>query len=422
MKKFKFLFGALLLASTSVLTSCFSNDIPSIVINGNQGQGQGSIPVELGEISQSSNYTYTIVCNVAADIRVGKSFSDVQKVSSTLTYTGKGGIGEKIYIVASTTVPGYTTAKIEKVVTLDSNGKVITLTFAKNPTEQTTADADRKYAIPLNEAKEKTADGSHIFVENTPANKKEPYPNRTTDVKMEITNPMTNSALANGASGESLYTITGMQAVMNGVNSNLDDVPGEWFPVLGLRCNPDGAKFGDANPAVVTVTNKDFETDMTFRCKGAIGDAVSNVPQGGSVTVKFSHFSDYVIESEVRIVCLKETETVETKSLLDCKIGNLTYKYFVYSGCEYSYHDNEFINRYMEAKFGKKQYAGTGEFTVSNQYQRATVPYTVKQVKTKYRAYFGELQIDFWVYGPEEIEVGDPVIYDPTMHSGGAAF
>ncbi len=426
MKKFKFLLGALLLASTSVLTSCFSNDIPSIVINGQQGGTPGTGTVKLGEITQSSNYTYTIVCNVAADIRVGKSYSDVQKVSSTMTYTGKGGIGEKIYIVASTTIPGYTTEQIKKVVTLDSNGKVITLTFAKNPSEATTADANHKYAISLDDALALTADGSVISIENTDANKFEPYPKNKTDIRMYISNKMTSNALGAGTPGSALYTITGKPAVMTDVNQNVDEVL-EWFPVLGLKCCPDGAKFGDDNPAVVVVTNKDFERDMTFRCRSVDPDknekiAASKAPNGGSVTVKFSHFSDYVVESEVRVVRTDETEKIETKSLLDCKIGNLTYKYFVYSGCDYSYKSNEFINNYLEAKFGKKRYEATGELTISNQYQRATVPYTVTQIKTKYRVYFGDLQIDVWVYGPEEVEVGEPVIYDPTKHSGGAAF
>lgn len=426
MRKFNFLFGALLLASASLFTSCFSNDIPSIVINGSAGGGDNGKEVKIEKVTQSNNYTYTIMCNAAADIRVGKNFDNLQKVASTLSYTGKGGIGERICIRVTPNVPGYVTDTIKKEITLDTNGKVIYLTFAKNPSEQTTADPNRKYAIPLNEALEKTADGSHIFIENTPANKKEPYPTRTTDVKMEITHQMTENALANGASGESLYSITAKEAVMTGVKCNLDPVE-EWFPVLSVMCKPDGANFVKAStdPATVIVTNKDFESDMSFCCDGSSSFSVA--PEGGSVTMKFNHFSDYTIKSFVKIERDEANDDiVETKTLLEAKVGNLTYNYFVYSGCKRDglYMDNEFINKYLEAKYGKFRYEGKGEITVENTSQRATVSYTVTQKVYGYKATFGSLVIRFQVYGPEEIvvDVDKAVVYDPTKHSGGAAW
>ena len=421
MKKLNFLLGTLLLASTSVFTSCFSNDIPSIVISGSQGGGNNNNDgVTLGEISQSSNYNYTILCNVAADIRVGKSYESVTKVSSTLSYMGKGGIGEKIYIKATTSVPGYTKDEIKKIVTLDTNGKVIRLTFAKNPSEATTVDKDRRYAISLNEAKEKTVGGNSVFVENTPENKMEPYPSVTTDLKMEIVNSMNNNALNSGTPGEALYTVTAKEAVMSDIEANIGDVDPEWFPVLTIMCKPDGAQFG-ASPAKVVAKNKYFATGMVFRCKGAVKDVAELDPNGGSVTMQFSHFSDYIIESEVK-VHYESVREIETQTLLDCKVGNHTYNYFVYSGCQYDDHSNEFINKYLEAKFGKYQYAAKGEFVISNLSQRATVPYTVRQKVYTYRVTFGKIPYSVDVYGPEKLFIGDPVIYDPTKHSGGAAY
>lgn len=422
MKKLNLLCGALVLVSTSVLTSCFSNDIPSIVISGSQGGGAtGTDGVQIGTIEQASNYNYSIVCNVAADIRVGKSFDDVQKVSSASTYSGKGGIGEKIYIVASTSTSGYTKDEIRKVVTLDSNGKVIRLTFAKDATEATASSAF-PYAISLDDANAKTAGGGVIYIENTIPNKREPYPNTTTDVKMEISNPMVINAFANGSKGSDLFTITAKQAVMTGINENVESVT-EWFPVLNIMCHPDGAKFGDS-PAKAIVTNQYLEKGMNFRCKGAVNDQAVLAPNGGSVTMQFAHFSDYIVESEAQVERTGVVEEVKTQTLLDCKVGNHTYKYFVYSGCDYDYHSNEFINKYLEAKFGQKAYAGTGEITISNLSSRATIPYTVTQTKVQYKVTFGSLPMYVWVYGPEEVEVDtdNAVIYDATKHSGGSAF
>lgn len=422
MKKLNFLFGALLLASTSVFTSCFSNDIPSIVINPSQGPtNRENDGVSIAQITQSSNYAYTIQCNVAADIRVGKSYESVQKVSSTSSYTGKGGVGEKIYIMATTSVPGYTTEPVKKTVTLDANGKVVTITFAKNPSEATSVDANRKYAISLNEAKEKTADGREISIENTEVNKKEPYPNGKTDVHMYITNPMTVNALNAGTPGEALYTITAKEAVMSGVNQDLNEGP-EWFPVLGLMCKPDGAQFG-SSPARVVVNSPYFEKGMNFRCVGAVDNKVILDANGGSVSMKFPHFSDYIIESEVTVEKIG-IDSIKTQTLLDCKVGNLTYTYFVYSGCDYDYHANEFMNKYLEAKFGKKKFESKGEFTVSNLSSRATIPYTITQAVHKYKVTFGDIPILVNVYGKEDLYVDTTkaVIYDATKHSGGSGF
>jgi len=427
MKKLNFLCGALMLVSTSVFTSCFSNDIPSIVISGSTGvNGTGGDGVSIGEVSQSSNYTYSVICNVAADIRVGESFDKVTKVSSTSSYTGKGGIGEKVYIIASTSVNGYTKDEIRKVVTLDSNGKVITLTFAKNPSEQTTSNLP--YAITLDEAKEKTASGDVIYVENTKANKREPYPAKVTDVKMTVTNQMVTNALSNGSKGSDLLSVTAKEAVMTGVNENVETTT-EWFPVLNIMCKPDGAKFNDS-PAKVTVTNPYLEKGMNFRCPGAVGDLAVLAAEGGSIDMQFAHFSDYIVESEVKVELKRDengnpvTETIKTQTLLDCKIGNHTYNYFVYSGCEYADHSNEFVNKYLEAKFGQKAYSAKGEFTVSNLSSEATVPYTVTQVVNVYVVTFGSVPYTVKVYGPEEIYVDktNATIYDATKHSGGAAF
>lgn len=422
MKKINFLLGTMLLASTSVLTSCFSNEIPEIVINGSAGGGSMTDDgVKLGEILPSENYTYTIVCNVSANIYINGA-----RVASSSQYTGKGGIGEKITIKATTTTPGYTTDEITKIVTLDSNGKVIRFNFAKNPTSATKEDK-MPYAVSVEDAKEMTDASSASFVsdpivvENTKTNKKEPYPGTTTDVKMTLWGETVIKALNSGVDPKALFTITARDAVMTGIDQNNNEGK-EWFPVLTLTCTPDGAQFGD-KPAVVNAANPYFEKGMSFRCLGAVQDAAKLAPNGGSVEIKLSHFSDYIVESEVNVKKVGESE-VRTQTLLDCKIGNHKYPYFVYSGCDYDYRSNGFMNKYLEAKFGPKTYSAKGEITISNLSSRATVPYTVVQKVFKYVVSFGDIDVNVDVYGPEDVfvDTDNSVIYDATKHSGGSAY
>lgn len=422
MKKINFLLGTMLLASTSVLTSCFSNEIPEIVITGSAGGGSSTDDgVKLGEILPAENYTYTVVCNVSANIYINGA-----RVASSSQYTGKGGIGEKITIKATTTAPGYTKDEISKIVTLDANGKVIRFNFTKVPTSAVETDG-LPYAVSVGSAKELTDPTSPsylsdpIVIENTKVNKKEPYAGTLTDAKMTIYGETVVKALNAGIDPKSIFTITAKEAVMTGVDQNNNEGQ-EWFPVLSLICTPDGAQFGD-KPVLGTVSNPYFEKGMNFHCLGAVQDEAKLSENGGSVDVKFAHFSEYIIESQANVKKVGEDE-IRTQTLLDCKIGNHKYTYFVWSGCDYDYRSNGFINKYLEAKFGPKTYAPKGEITISNLSSRATVPYTVVQKVFKYVVSFGDIDINVNVYGPEDVfvDTDNSVIYDATKHSGGSAF
>lgn len=423
MKKIHFLLGALMLASTSVFTSCFSNDIPEIVINGNAGGGTtGSDGVQIGDVIPAENYTFTIICNVTANIYINGS-----RVASSSKYIGKGGIGEKILIKANTTVPGFSEDEIVKELTLDSNGKIVRLNFAKIPTSATASDL-MPYALSVNDANSMTNPSNPgfkadtLYVENKKENKKEPYPGKITDARMAIYNDLVTNAISKGIDPKMLFTITAREAVLTGIDQNVKE-GSEWFPVLTLICTPDGADFGD-KPAIVTVKNPNFERGMRFQCLGAVQDAavISN-KNGGEVTMKFPHFSDYIIESQANVKKVGES-TIKTQSLLDCKVGNHKYTYMVYSGCKYDYDTNDFINKYLVAKFGPKAFEGSGEITISNLSSRATIPYTITQKVYKYKVEFGDITVNVDVYGPEDVfvDTDNAVIYDATKHSGGSAF
>jgi len=426
MKKTKFLLGALMLISTSVLTSCFSNDIPEIVINGGGGSGstEDNVKINQDDIYKSNSYSYSIQSNISAHINVNGSL-----VVAGTSYSGKGGIGDEITITATPDVKGYGPATIEKKVKLDTNGKSIKIVFVK---ESVSIFDSFPYSISLQDAFDKTDEtnaatfvSNPIVVKNAPANRYEAYSSTSTDLTMTVSHATVETAMKN-LSGDKVLNVAAKGVALTDVKQNLENVD-EWFPVMVIETEPDGAQFG-SNPVTVEVTNKYFEKAMNFRCEDAVNGKVK-VSDNGKVSVDFAHFSDHVIETEATVVLDNNaTSTITTQTLIDCKIGNQAYNYFLYSGwkCDFA-QQNEIIKNYLDAKFGPYSYAARGEVTISNLSARASVPITITQTVYTYHVYFGTIDLTVTVYGPEDknspfVDVDKAVTYDETRHSGGAAF
>lgn len=438
MKKTKFLLGALMLISTSVLTSCFSNDIPEIVINGGGGSGstEDNVKINQDDIYKSNSYSYSIQSNISAHINVNGSL-----VVAGTSYSGKGGIGDEITITATPDVKGYGPATIEKKVKLDTNGKSIKIVFVK---ESVSIFDSFPYSISLQDAFDKTDEtnaasfvSNPIVVKNAPANRYEAYSSTSTDLTMTVSHATVETAMKN-LSGDKVLNVAAKGVAITEVKQNLENVD-EWFPVMVIETQPDGAKF-ESNPVTVEVTNKYFEKAMNFRCVDPSDptckkddDAVVNnqvsVLGDGKISMKFNHFSDHVIATEATVVLDNNaTSTITTQTLIDCKIGNQAYNYFLYSGwkCDFA-QQNEIIKNYLDAKFGPYSYAARGEVTISNLSARASVPITITQTVYTYHVYFGTIDLTVTVYGPEDknspfVDVDKAVTYDETRHSGGAAF
>lgn len=430
MKKLGFLLSTFLLSLTSVLTSCFSNDIPEIVINGSTGSTTDQeVKINDDDIHPSDDYSYTIVSNVSAEIYV-----DGVKKAQGVSFVGYAVKGATIVITASVSPSlksTYYSGTITKTVTLDAPSKVVQLNFPKNSTTGNLTATDYPYSISLGDAinwltygnsDRRIKAGDTLVIKNTSANVTEPYgSNGRTYAEMRIYSSMLNTAKNNGLSEDSIFTITATNVPIFGINENLNNCE-EWFSVVRLTCTPDGARFG-SYPALVTVKNKYFEKDMSFRCQGA-SNGLTLDPDGGSVSMEFSHFSDYDVEANAKVVLQDESDIVVTQSYFDCRVGTYDYNYMVYSGytCDYS-GKNGFIDKYLIAKFGTKKTIKARTVSITNMTARASVPYTSYQKLKRYFVWFGDLKVEVYVYGEDwlEIDNGNAVPWTEVRHSGMSA-
>ena len=424
MKKFSFILSALLISLTSMLTACFSNDIPEIVIHGGSEDGKNSkeVKIEDEDIHQEDTYSYTVLTNVVANISV----DGVRKTKSN-SYQGSAKIGTTINITAKAEATGYYSGELTKTVVLDTPGKVINFYFAKNETQGGVSPYDKlPYSITVIDAKEETEVGNvkyvrdTIEIKNTSANRTEPYgAGAPVDALMKIAYQNASNVLnANSNYKDSLFTITAKNLEITNIKESLGDAD-EWFSVLDLHCTPDGAQFG-SNPMKVQVKNKYFENDMSFKCEGAL-NGVTIAKNGGTAYLEFAHFSDYDIQAHAIVQFQSETEVVVTNSYFAVNVGQGDYKYVVNTGyqCDYS-GKNGFIDKYLNAKFGCRKKLVERSVNITNMSAKASVPYVTYQKIRKYNVYFGEVKLDVYVYGEDRIVVknSEAVSWTEVRHSG----
>jgi hypothetical protein len=325
------------------------------------------------------------------------------------------------------TVDGYDQKELVKNVTLDAPGKVIQLLFSKNSTQGGVSPyEDYPYSITVGVANAWTEIGNDDYkmdtlsIKNTPANASEPYGSvARTNVELKLYNSLTSNVLNNGMNKDSIFTISAKNVPLDKIDEELQNAD-EWFSVVQLHCTPDGAKFG-SYPAKTVVTNKYFEKEMSFRCIGAKNNAVSVPAKGGSASLEFEHFSDYDIETRAIVEFKDETTVTVTQSYLAVNVGTYDYEYVVYSGytCDYS-GKNGFIDKYLNAKFGSKKHTTTRYVQITNMSAKASVPYVTYQKLKRYFVYFGDLKVEVFVYGEDEINIDyeNAVPWTDVRHSG----
>lgn len=381
--------GLLALAATTAtlsMTSCMNNDLPAIEFNQNSGNDNTEVVnVKIGEIKLSKTYKYTV--KSSTDVKL---FIDDALVNTGSLYNkGEKTMGSEIKIKAIAINDGYSKQEIVKTVKLDANGKVIYLDIPKLASKSST--------IAASDAKAKASTDGSVTIENSSSNKSLSYKASTTADLV-----LSNTAISRVADDKTL-AIDVENASTNTIRQEICENAEEDFDVMVVRSASKDVKLGEN--ATVTINNSNFEKGMIFKTSAKNEEKV--VENDATISFDINELKDYTISCHA-VITLDDVTDDDTpaKGFFDVPVGGTkTITYYTKSGYTCVYQTNEFITKYLDAKFGAYTEQGKQVVTIENNDQHANVPYTINQKLYHYTVSFGSTSVKITVYGADDLVI-----------------
>ena len=381
MKFSKCLMAAIMFATASTFSACYESDYQAISIDADALDKQkeaATVNVD-SVVEYSKQYTYSISANENADITV-----DGARVTTGKTFKSAADTNKVINIIAKNNTTGEV---LNKKVTLDTNGKIISLDFPK---------VNKTTNLTVAKAKEKAAADGEVSLKNS---------GTISYTKSTIaTLTMSEAALQKAVkdlSDDSSIALTIERPTTTEICQNLSNIE-ESYDVLTISCTPNKS-LGTEN-ATLKITNENFEKGMEFNCKEAVNGENVVSENGSDLTFEINKLQDVTISCNVKVQLIS-VDTLKTEDYFNVSLGNKSINYNTKSGYKCSYTENDFINKYLTAKFGTYTENATRSVVITNKDRLAKVPYTLKQAYYTYNVYFGSVKVIVNVFGKDVLQV-----------------
>ncbi len=383
MKSLGYLRISAIAISVFSLASCYNNDVPEIRLDSNPQQNQTNeeLRVKLGTITPSKNYTYKIDAGTTVEWYI-----DGTKKTTGSTFEGEKVKDSQIKIEVIAQSSAYSSKKIEKIVQLDVNGKIIKLDIpkvSKNPTKTSAT-------VAKNDANSK---GS-TTIENSTANKSLAY-NAPTTASMILP----KEAISLVGNDKEFYIDIENVATGNTIQDQL--VREEFFNIMTIKCGTPGVKL--QSDADIKISNSNVEKGMVFKCSSNNEEVKAS--ETGNIVVKTNELDDLTLSCKVRSELIDSTEVIKDEGFFTVAVGNPTITYYTKSGYTCDFKNNEFITKYLTAKFGEYTENAKQTIKISNGDTKAQVPYSLEQKVYKYKVHFGDLTVDVRSFGPDKLNI-----------------
>jgi len=384
MKKFRGTTLAAMSAAVLSLSSCMSNSLPSIDFLQNRTEEDESVTyVKLGDVTTSNTYNYSIKVSTSAQIYV-----DGSRVAVSNSYDkGESKVGSTITVKAIATSSDFSKVPVEKTVTLDTNGKTIYIDIPKAATKTSTIEAST--------AKSTAKANGSINITNSAANQSLAY-----QAKTSASLNLTSAAISNISDDKKLGIDIENASTCDIMQKNVE-YSEEFFNVMTVRSSAYGTKLNETSK--LTINNSNFEAGMIF--KSSAESSEKAVSTSSNIDFDINELSDFTISCQVRVQLVDSIDDNEVKGFLAVPLGNKSVTYNTKAGYTCAYVANEFINKYLTAKFGTFTDQAKQYVTISNNSDKANVPYTVAQKIYIYKVSFGSITVDVNVYGPDHLTI-----------------
>jgi hypothetical protein len=389
MKIFKGFFVAATTAAVCTMTSCMNNDVPALdLVQLANEQEASAEAVELGDITEPTTYKFVVKSSTEVMLDI-----DGSRVTTGTSYSGSAGMYSEIKIKAVATAQaiknGYSSETINKTVKLDANGKNIYIDVPKL--------ASNSQTVKVSDAKAQASANGSATITNSNENKRLSYSASTT-ANLELT----SSALSKIGDDKSL-AIDVENASTGKITQVLEtESVEEDFAVMVVRNGVKGVSLGEN--AKLTINNSNFESGMVFTCSA--NNETKSVENNSEIEFNVNKLDDYTISCNVVTRLDEITDDTPAKGLLDvAQGGTRVVTYYTKSGYECDYNSNEFITKYLNAKFGAYTDKGKQTIEIVNNDKHASVPYEINQKVYHYTVMFGSLAIQVKVYGPHTIDI-----------------
>lgn len=398
MKKISFLMGALLLASSSLFTSCFCDN-----------DDNSKTPDIVEERTKVYDFIYS--SNLpAGSVEYRVVGETVEGNTVTIIATAKNGD----YIEGNT---------IEKQVTLGDT-RIIDVYFEFNEIPETVEVPVDDEDVTVYQGEDGSTLDEDFAFEKMVASVK-------TGANVYMPAEAIENALENGAENAfSVEVVLNNDTIKQVSAEDMKDVEAETAKkaleteTVSFVCEPDGADFGDT-PVTLTLTtsNSDgiefYAVSEDPKNPNATSDRVEGVSTAEGHQIQVSHFSNWNLILVAQIKNYKETST-EVKGMKGVNAGENSISYNSIKSWTVDY-PNTLVNAYLEGKLGRPAVANrnlTLPFTASAD---ATVYYTVVTKTVEFDLVSGE-SIPFHVVA----KLGSKVVIDRVEpgnsgHSGGSA-
>jgi hypothetical protein len=385
MKIFKGFFVVAATAAVFTMTSCMDNSLPSLdLVQLANEQEASAQSVKLGEIFESTTYKYVVKASTKVALNI-----DGSRVATNNVYEGSAGMYSEIKIKAVAIDNGFSRDTIYKTVKLDANGKNIYIDVPKL--------ASKSQTVKVSDAKVQASANGNATITNSNENKHLSYSASTTANLV-----LTSSALSKIADDKSL-AIDVENASTGMITQALEtEAVKEKFAVMVVRNGVKGVSLGE--DVKLTINNSNFERGMSFTCSA--NNETKTIEKDSEINLNVNKLDDYTISCNVVTRLDEITDDIPSKGLLDVGTGGKrTVTYYTKSGYECDYKSNEFITKYLNAKFGAFTDKAKQTIDIENNEGRASVPYEVNQKVYHYTIIFGSLAIQVKAYGPHTIDI-----------------
>lgn len=369
MKKINFYLGALAVASTALLSSCFSSD------------GDDTPQAPTVDIVEN-----TVICTVVPSSNVG---DDVE-----YAVEGEATKGNTVKVIAKAKTLGkYTSDRLEKTITIgDEHTLNVPFVFTLKPVAvDVAAEVATQESVTVYQGKSEEGSASQATTNQAEAAKDVVV---IEDAKVEkVAMEVSKTAVANA---QSTVSSTAFSVVVVPANDEIAQVPATEIekvaetstpqkPIeastLQAVCQPSGAQFEE--PVKITITAPE-SAGLDFIAKNG-DDQVEGVATDNALTISVPHFSawDFVLRAHIANVTHKQT--YETKTAIVSE-GNNTINYTSKLGWNVR-KKNVLVNAYLVGLLGSSKtvnvnksvtFKSTGDGKVTYRVISKTVEFDVK--------------------------------------------
>lgn len=397
MKKINFYFGALAVASTALLSSCFSSN----------GDVETPEPPTVNVVEQAT------VCTILPSANV----SDV-----TFAVNGTATKGNTITVTATAQTAGkYTQDSYTKTITIGDETSMqvafeFTLKAVAVDVEDAVATAE---SVTVYQGKSENGEAATSTTNESEAATEvvEVEGATANQVAMEV--PKEAVADAKTQTGSTSFSVVVVPA-----NDDVAQVPVSEVKedenktvetsTLSAICEPSGARF-DSKPVTITI-NAPESAGLDFYAKNG-NETIDGTATASALSVAVPHFSawDFILKAVIRNV--KETETATTKTV-NVKAGANTVNYTSTYGWSVN-KKNVLVNSYLVGKYGPSKEVSHQKSVSFNSTGNGLVTYNVYDKTVEFDVVSGTATFHVVAKAGSRVDIVK-VEYTPD-HSGGSA-